>query len=227
MHFNSRPIPEDFRDFATEMSRRELQRHYSAGQATICRWLTEIGCRALRRPRSHMPAEFPSYAASMTVAELKAKHRVGHERIKVWCKLAGVTPKRNGLRPVPSDFIEAAKFTTKNMLMKNYRADWKTVSRWIEETGVSTAQYIPTPPPASSRGIVFRGHAATPLARDLRHITIFDQAADALRRERFVVYRCDQRGRYAEKGNHWRLGNTLLTPDELLQRAAKYREKAA
>lgn len=78
-----------------------------------------------------------------------------------------------------------------------------------------------------SRGFVFGGHARNQLTRDLRYISMFDEAADALRRERFVVFRCDDRGRADQKGEFWRLGNTLLTPDELLQRAEKYRRKVA
>lgn len=45
-------------------------------------------------------------------------------------------------------------------------------------------------------------------------------AADFLR-SFAPVYRCDERGRPHERGAHWRYGAVVLTPDELLQRAAR------
>ena len=57
--------------------------------------------------------------------------------------------------------------------------------------------------------------------------SIWDDAADVLRAERWAVYRCDEKGKADLKGRYWRAGNVILSPDDLLAKADRYRRRAA
>lgn len=234
------PVPADFREVAATMGRRALAKHYGVSEETIYRWYAEIG----GNPRVHLlqqglpvPPDFARLAPTMTIIALQNHYEVGHRSVTRWIEQTGVKVDTVGNRnwhkkPVPEDFRDVAPTMTHRQLRAHYATGLATLARWIRETGVRTL-YADTPNLAgakasrSARPFFFRGHGAAPRSADLRTITMFDQAADVLRAERFVVYRCDQRGRADQKGEFWRLGNTLLTPDELLIRAAKYRKVAA
>ncbi len=61
----------------------------------------------------------------------------------------------------------------------------------------------------------------------IRASSIYDEAAGVIQRERFAVYRCEDNGKANPNGKFWRVGNVVLTPDELLERAERYRRRAA
>lgn len=221
-----RPMPENFAENAW-LPHKELTQRYNAGGDTISRWRKELGGE---NPRSAIPADFAEQVDRSNLSQLMTHYCVGEQRIKSWAKRAGIQIKMNlnsRRRAMPDDFADMAPTMPKNGLMKHYRADITTIRRWIEESGVDAMVYTPPPPPPrQARGFVFGGHARNQITRDLRQVTMYDEAADVLRHH-FVVFRCDERGRADQKGEHWRLGNTLLTPDDLLQRADRYRRRAA
>jgi hypothetical protein len=118
--------------------------------------------------------------------------------------------------------------------MKHYRVHHGCMNRWIEETGIEPKVFVPCypepkPRPSRARQAKNLGQMGGGLVirHDNRVKSMFDHAADTLRAERWVVHRCNERGAYAEKGELWRVGNVVLTPDELLQRADRYRKVAA
>lgn len=226
-------MPEDFASFAWTMSVDQLRKKYVAGQTSVQRWRRELGGEP-QVDLSIPPADFKARASRWTIAMLRRHYGVGETRIRTWLRITGAEAQKYTApvrRTVPADFAEVAATTSQTAMIQHYRADVRTIKRWFEETGVTPLvfdNHAPKGPRAKGPSVmVFRGHAQRPFHRDLRQITMYDEAADILRRERFIVYRCDERGRYAEKGDHWRIGNTLVTPDDLLRRADRYRERVA
>lgn len=222
-----RPMPEGFAEDARIMGRKALQEKYSAGKLAVYRWRREIGLDPTSTEVADVPSDFNEVAPTMTRKRLQEHYCVGERRLRHWIATSGVEPPREATksgpkgRPIPSDFMERAATMTRWQLRSHYEASWEVLERWCAETGVNPTS---TRQPAVKR-VVQNWRPAN--HQDMRKHTIFDEAADTIRRERFAVYRCDKRGRYSEKGELWRVGNTLLTPDELLQRADKYRRRAA
>lgn len=225
-----RPMPADFADNAW-LGMRELKVKYRSCFRTIARWRAELGGSDPRDPLANPPADFAAMAAKSNKTMLKQHYGVGDDRLRTWLRVSGIpaaSPQFTKRRQAPDDLAELARTMTVTQIANHYRCYWGTAKRWLEEAGIEAgAASQPVPAKGASGGFVFRGHAAVRQARDMRMYSVHDQAADVLRRERFVVFRCDERGRADQKGAHWRIGNTLLTPDELLARADKYRRKAA
>lgn len=225
----SRPMPADFAEVAW-LSQSYLCPRYKTGSETIARWRRELGGEDPRKAMLQPPADFVEQAGHRNLTQLCAHYHVGERRVKSWAKRAGVQIKLYlslARRGVPDDFAECAAMMSRRALCRYYRAEIETVKRWLSETGINAMVYVPPQPtPRNPRPFVFGGHARTRQTSDMRQTSMFDEAADTLRRH-FVVFRCDDRGRADQKGEFWRLGNTLLTPDELLQRAEKYRRKVA
>lgn len=223
-----RPRPDDFADNAW-LSQKVLTQMYAAGQQTISRWRAELGEDDPRLACQMPPDDLAERMNGSSKAALCRHYGVGVDRMNSWLKTLVTGPaylQTRPRRPIPDDFAEVGPTLTISEMKRAYTADYDTVKRWCNERDVvpATYDYTKTPPP---RTFTFRGHAQTLRHADLRTITMYDEAADILRRERFIVFRCDARGRANPKGDFWRSGNTLLTPDELLQRAQKYRKVAA
>ena len=122
----------------------------------------------------------------------------------------------------PSGFATDAPNMSRRELSEKYSVGGKTVARWLEEEGVRTkpvvrSKIVEAARRARSRPTVrFRAGADRPL----RDITYAGQAADYLRRFGPVI-RCDDRGRFNLKGDHWRRGSTILRPDDVVERARR------
>ena len=122
-------------------------------------------------------------------------------------------------RPAPDSFVMAAKVRSISELRSMYNAGHETVMRWFRDTG--TEPFVASKNKGAVAVRIKRGIIPGPPMKS-EH----DDAADMLRRHT-AVFRCNARGSYEQTGGFWRVGNTVLTPDELLQRAAKYRKDAA
>lgn len=221
MNAKTRPMPDDFPEHAWTKKLTELAVMYKAGQTALTRWRAMVP-----RPKPKLiqaPKDFASQATKMTVADLRRHYGVGEKRIKAWIVQTCAEPLKRK-RQLPEDFAELAPTMSKTALLKHYRCDWDTVTRWLAEANVQAMAYNPAPPP--SRGFAFRGHGGQRVKMETRINTMFDDAADVLRRERWTVFPCGPTGKYMEKGLHWRVGNVICTPDELLQRADRVRRKA-
>lgn len=214
-----------------------------------CRECWNAYCRTYHKdtkgPEKRVPVPPPhdlrEMAKAMNKTMLRQHYGIGEDRLETWLRETGVVPAK-GLcirrRHLPDDFAEIAPSMSQMALSKLYKVDWTTIKRWKEEAGVETMdpnelrrRNLRREPQQNNRlpshSFVFKGSSAIPVVRDSRLFTLYDQAADELRRNRWAVHRCDDRGRYCEKGKLWRVGNVICTPDELLQRAARYRNRAA
>ena len=223
-------MPADFVEVYLANSWEGTRQHFAVGHEVMRRWRRECGITDKPSIRRRvMPADFALVAPTMTKMEMKAHYQTTFNTITRWLEEAGVRqakpkPSGNALpRPAPADFAALAPTMTKSQLHRHYNTSWDALTRWLVETGTTPAD----PPKARHQPTYFRNNPQHRIHRDVRQTDIYDDAADVIRRERFAVHRCDDRGRYAPKGGFWRVGIVILTPDELLQRADKYRRKAA
>lgn len=237
----SRPMPADFAEVAHRLERRtgEIQTHYKAGQATVYRWFAEAGIPLLGSNRRPVPNDFAQVAPTLCLSALSKHYQTSDMVVRRWCKNTGINPARatnrggKAPRPAPADFARVAPTMSINALSAHYKINARGIKRWIEETGVASKPYIASPPKPRERRVSNPG-AMSKMGRvngsklaPIRVKSIYDEAADVLRRERFLVNRCNERGGYDPQGKFWRVGWSTCTPDELLVRAARYERVAA
>lgn len=230
-----RPVPADFAEVAARLGQPSLIRaHYKCGPSAFYRWLDETGVKvACRNTYRHAPKDFALIAARMTGKELRAHYGINQAMMTRWIKETGIKPFRlppiNRL-PVPDDFAAIAPTMHKGALLRHYGvAQHETIDRWIRESGVKPAAFVPVyAPKQPGKGNLrpSRGNGKSNVAT-LRVKSLYDEAADELRRNRWQVNRCDEKGVYAEGGRFWRVGTVICTPDELLARAERAARKAA
>ena len=174
-----------------------------------------------------VPADFLQVAPGKPQNWLKQHYRTSLKCVVRWQKETGVErcnggpPPPKARRPVPDDFAEIARTRYFNDLIKHYRTGQNVVRRWIKESGVQPGKKL------AANLLERAGQPWVSKLTDMRQKTIYDDAADELRRNRWIVYRCTHKGVYSKKGDYWRVGNIVCTPDELLQRADRARRKAA
>ena len=173
-----------------------------------------------RQLRREMPDDFAEMRAKLGGRDVLAAHyRTSTRTIRRWLQEAElpplhVVPSGRGCRPVPDDFAESAARMCQADLCRYYGASREVVVRWIGESGVTPKKFTPTPWVPTRNSIV--------KIAAVRNYGIQDEAADTLRRW-FPVYRCDERGRQSEKGEYWRVGNSVVDGDELLASASRRR----
>ena len=129
-------------------------------------------------------------------------------------------------RPMPDDFRDVAPTMTKTAMTRHYATKIDTIKRWLAEADIEAAAPVYVRPPSSAKRFTGYKHKFGNTTQT-RSMTAHDDAADILRRERFPVNRCDEKGAFAQAGDFWRVGWSVLTPDELMLRADKYRRRAA
>lgn len=196
--WKNRPMPDDFLEKAPHLHISAAIRHWKAGLRAVNRWYAEAGLRPAnfdyhaRRPRPTVPApdDFAQLAPTLTLRELMHHYRRGTKVIARWCKESGVSYR-------PTDRCE---------IMRRVQATRKRSSKPFQRRQ----------PISRARRIVYNGPKSKPLPE--RDWSIHGQAADHLR-PIAPVYRCSKRGGFDPKGDHYRFGNAVLTPDELLRRA--------
>lgn len=235
---NQRAMPADFPEKVAELSHQALLKaHYRCGLAAIQRWLAELGVPRARPKANFTDDEFREAAQSMTRQQLAAHFRIGANQVRTLVSRTGAQPVQARFSPppkyraIPGDFAENARTMTRNQLAVHYVAGWITVNRWLAVLGIAPVTVQPMPPKPKPPKQAPRSAAALPtvLHRKIaptRTTTIYDDAADLIRRD-MPVYRCTDKGGGDHKGAFWRAGNTVLTPNELLARADKYRARAA
>lgn len=244
-----RSIPEDFTDRYREMTFTQLCRHYQAGGSAVSRWRREAGLESRRRggvKAEPVPADFHTHPTSTPNAVLTAIYGVSATKIGRWRKQAGITSTANrGGRPrpkmaPPEDFATYATTVTNADLKAMHGVSESMISRWRRETGASYVRpkklRQPKPkaePKPRKLPPSFLERMGKPKGQIFyippRDTTLEGQAADVLRAYA-PVYRCNECGRQdcAEaRKRWWRYGNVILTPDELIQRAAAKGWRAA
>ena len=223
-----RAAPADFAEMARRFNQNELTAHYKAGWLTVARWIEQTGIQPLKARkvpvnRKPLPADFAQLAPTMFHYELKRHYQAKCDTIKRWLKETGTTPRHYispNRKPVPDDFAQIAPGLHRAAIERHYGVNAEIVRRWISESGVTPATAKPI------KGLGLR-NGRPHVVGVSRGKTMFDCAADTLRRERFTVYRSNERGGFAPDGEFWRVGMSVLTCDELLMRAAKYERRAA
>lgn len=214
--------------------------HPSAFPFTDHRTVAETEAPKRRRfvqPMRPMPDDFPANAAVMNIYTLVRHYRTADKVIKRWCAECGVTPpSRLCGRPVPDNFAALCADHTIVEIMRMFDVDRKVVRRWASETGIEPkifdrSKQAPPPPrqrPANhGTKLGVMGGGGLKLDHNNRPRSIWDDAADILRAERWIVYRCNEKGQADPKGRYWRMGQLVLEPDDLLRRADRYRRRCA
>ena len=175
-----------------------------------------------RRTRAKpMPDEFRRIAATTSNEDLRARFGIGVSTLARWRQAIGVRAPHNcpWKEPMPASFPEIAPTMTRYVLADHYGVSTDVVKRWCDEAGV---KYKPTHP------LGRKGPRVSAADRAIGTVTVMNQrdhsragqAADFLRRFGPVV-RCDAEGRYAERGTHYRRGSTVLTGEEVIERAVR------
>lgn len=203
-----------------------LAKHYQAGWSCLARWLDRPQTRALPPPD-----DIAERAATMHLEALARHYGVLPNKVKRWCLIAGVTPAtaRASTYAIPDDFAEIAPATSQVLLAAQYGVARSVIRRWCQVVGVQTCGQGLTPRqrrlPRPTLDRMGKAWTFSQSAKPVR--TIYDEAAATLQSERFIVYRADERGRADPKSELWRVGNTVLTGDELLAKAHRFERRAA
>lgn len=183
------------------------------------------------KPLKPVPADFAEKAATMCAMKLADHYRCGRLTMNRWIAETGIQPAAPvRFRPVPADFATLAPNMTKVDLARHYGCARETVRRWLKESGVQSLVFDRVPPPVNPPrrlGNVVPTRGKSGLFHGVKVSSIYDEAAATLQRERWVVYRSDEDGKANGSGRFWRMGNLVVTPDELLRRAARYERRAA
>ena len=183
----------------------------------------------MKKPLRSIPSDFAEKAKTMCRNQLVKHYRTSDKAVGRWADECGVHPFKVMMRPAPADWERLCATHTAAELARMLQADAKVIKRWIKQTDIE-------PVPFDRKGIIPPNRRPNPLKqmgtphkaiiRD-KPRSIWDDAADVLRAERWVVYRSDEKGAANPKGMYWRMGNVILTPDDLLMRADRYRKRAA
>lgn len=165
------------------------------------------------------------------IGEIAKHYNAAPRTIERWRRELGLPPSNiRNRRPMPEDFARVAPTMHLNELARHYRAGREAVNRWVAESGVKSKPVTAESyrPKSLAWGGVSNGikHKYGNLTVTRPH-SIYDEAADVLRKERFKVNRCNDKGGYDPKGGFWRVGWSILTGDELLAKADRYRSRAA
>lgn len=174
---------------------------------------------AQRRP---VPLDLREIARVKTATQLRDHYRVRGDTLTRWLRDGGIEPMNarktsHNARDMPHDFATVAQSMTKQALARHYGVKWcGTVNRWLREAGVFAKAHVPRENRLSWMGRI-RPAIAAPRQDDE-----YDEAANALRRERYYVNRCNADGKFDIAGKFWRVGRTVLTPGELLEKAGRF-----
>lgn len=229
-------MPMDFREVAeTVRCRRTLIERYGVSETTIGRWLRRCGIKYPSRLAAPVPADLEDQAKRMHLAALARHYGVKDKAVKRWLEALGIqaikpAPEDNPrFRKMPHNFADMAGQMTLTGLRYHYDAAPETIRRWCREAGVNAQPpiRIPPPPPQPRKGVIRAMGLSSNISAARQISTVHEIAADTLRRERFPVYRCDERGRADIAGKFWRVGMTVLDDDALLAKAARYERRAA
>lgn len=155
----------------------------------------------------------------------------------VWRNDLGPWPKQQPA-PIPEDFAERWKTSSQAVLVEHYGKSIATISRWCKEARLTraapsnfrSAAKAAKPKPAPQRNKRASVHAIgqpsqsfSGYARDTSRV---GRAVEYL--QRFgAVSRCDENGVLRTDGKFWRRGSSILTDDDIIERADSMRDREA
>lgn len=170
-----------------------------------------------------VPPDFEELASQSNYA-LARHYGVNAKVVQRWRSKVGLTNPRsrdNSLKPVPTDFDATAREMSNRDLRERYGVGFNTISRWRKERGIAAPNIKPTAHQYRKMPVAQKRSYAWSLPT-VRPIDGSDDARAAAFLKRFATtYRCDEQGRYCEKGKLWRYGNVIQTPDEMIARAKR------
>ena len=182
----------------------------------------------MRKPLRAIPSDFAEKAKTMCRNQLVKHYRTSDKAVGRWADECGVHPLKVMMRPAPDDWEQLCAKHTAAELRRLLKADIKVIKRWISETDIEPVPFdlkSIIPPSRKPNTLKQMGTPHKAIIRD-KPRSIWDDAADVLRHYG-PVYRCDENGKADQKGRYWRAGMAILTPDDLLSRADRYRRRAA
>lgn len=161
-----------------------------------------------------IPADFARQRERLGGITVLARHyKAAHKTIAKWIADLGLPPLGQvGFKRVPDDFRQMAPIMSKTSLESHYRASGKVINRWLCEAGVSAATRT-------------RGFRLSKRGCDIpqaKRNTPSDLAADYLRRFG-PVSKCNIGGRFSLTGDHYRVGNVVMTQMEIIEKADRMR----
>lgn len=242
-----REMPADFAEHAAREGIGALRLRYGRDTPTINQWIAESGVvrPALKggKVARPVPDDFAAMSDRHSNSELMAHYGCGSEMLYRWRKESGAQ-KRDKMR-IPDDFAEVWKDKSVLKLAAHYNRNHSTISAWIKRLGLTRPrgvkitkpikaapapkpQTVPferkAPPKRFVKPDAYRTTAVDHLQRDMSPA---GQAADTLRRDRWTVFRCDDRGRANPAGKLWLCGRVICTDAELIARAERAARRIA
>lgn len=131
-------------------------------------------------------------------------------------------------RPVPNDFAKQWEGSRHKELAKFYGCSLAMVARWVKASGLTRTRLAEQQLPRKPRLVSTRVHGHKPVMSEIyRDMSPAGFAADTLRRDRWVVFRCNADGRQSQGGKFWKCGRVLCTDAELIERAARVERRMA
>lgn len=177
-------------------------------------------------PTLPAPADFADHYQDR-IEDIRLRYRVTTATIHRWLSECGLTRaslvKGPADKPAPEGYADFAAVETVRALMERYGVSRHVIRRWDAEVGRTRARFEQVRVSAKAKGtasIHKIGNTRTPFEQAHRDHSQAGQAADYLRRLGPVV-RCDADGAYDPRGDFYRRGSTVLTPDELVDRAVR------
>lgn len=169
-----------------------------------------------------MPADFREVAPTMPIYKLQKHYSAKREVVIRWrdeCGLERYKFVPHNRRPVPTDFAEMASWMHRARLIQHYACNDEILRRWIEESGVYPAPWVsPAKRKKGQPGRIIHFKQTGPSLASIRTWDAADEAANKL--QKFCpVHRCDENGVANIVGKFWRVGWSVLTDAELIERA--------
>lgn len=152
---------------------------------------------------------------------IRAAKRLGLEWSK---KTRG--PSQYRAAQVPNDFDRVGAGKSVAQVCAHYGCGVGVASAWLRSSGVERYRAkSSTPKPAKPKkpkaSLSAMGQAKQTLFIDVREDTPASRAADVMRGERWIVYRCNDVGAASQGGKLWRLGRLVVTDAEMIERAER------
>lgn len=220
------PLPADFAE-TQHLRNDDLEERYGVCKDTLRKWRARLGITRQRggKRRAPVPVDFATIAPNKTLGELAEHYQVSKSAAARWCSEAGVRPGPFVAQvPCPADFVERAASMTLSELERHYGRTWKIIVRWCKQSGAHPRPYVKPlqtrrqrQPKQATERKSFTAYIRTPSLPNGRE----EEAAQHLRRHYVGVYRCSETGAADRDGKFWRCGATVLTCDELVERAER------
>jgi transposase len=220
MEYKKRPAPDDFIQKCEEMTLEQITFHYVVGVNTIRRWSDETGSKPTRTKKPDMPVDFASKAHLPNKELVLLYPGTGTHHYHQWRKTLGMS--KGPKKPedyIPKDFAQVVPSLLRSEAAQHYGVSTTTIKSWCDKSGIHHKVYDERHKKMAVR--LKKAKERQERMRPNPH-DIYSVAANILRRQRFIVSPCNSKGEYHQCGNHWRVGNNMLTSEELLIRAKRH-----